>query len=355
MGAQVAAFCVSAVGGGTMFVRWWGMEEEDRRQVWELYGWFSGLMWLGSVFGAVAWGAWMLFLVADFTPGLTPAQNQSLLAKTQYWIATFLVTYAIEFLCLSVVKLLVLDCMADFELAKGGGMRRLLGVGGRVVMAVVVVGNAAGLCGNVAAAVYFKEAGDLYMAASSAYAANNTDAGVKFANLALQKESVANEVASVQSFCEVVVLLIIILAFAAVGVACARRISSALRILSNEHEAVTAVGRQLRRQIVGTTAFVFVTFLLRAVFSTMNALANALQNDGASCTSNCDPSCFNVWTLIQFWLQFTPEFQLSVVLISSPLALLVALRGMTDKRALQHMRSGRGMTVSMVSQPLVAA
>ena len=55
MRAQIAAFCVSAVGGGTMFWRWWRMKEEDRRRVWVLYGWFSGLMCVGSVFGAVTW------------------------------------------------------------------------------------------------------------------------------------------------------------------------------------------------------------------------------------------------------------------------------------------------------------
>ena len=62
-----------------------------------------------------------------------------------------------------------------------------------------------------------------------------------------------------------------------------------------------------------------------------------------------------MWTLIQVWLQSTPEFQLTVVLISCPLALLFALWGLTDKRTLQHMRAGRGQTVRMVSQPLVAA
>ena len=98
---------------------------------------------------------------------------------------------------------------------------------------------------------------------------------------------------------------------------------------------------------MGTVAFVFVTFLLRAVFSTMNALANALQTNVATCNNNCDPACFNVWEVIQFWLEFTPEFQLIVVLISSPLALLVALWGMTDKGTLQHMRSGRGQMVTM--------
>ena len=331
------------------------MEEEDRPRVWVLYGWFSGLMCVGSVFGAVTWAFWMQFLVAIFTgssPGLSPVQTWSLIAQSQYWVAAFYVTYAIEFLCLSVAKLLVLHRMADFAVAKGDGMSRRLAVGGRVVMAVVVVGNVAGLCGNVAAAVYSKEAGDFYMAASAAYAANNTNAGVMFNNLAVQKNSVANEVASVQSFCEVVVLLIIILAFAVVGIACARRVSSALRDMNDAHGAA---GRQLRRQIVGTAAFVFVTFLLRAVFSTMNALSNALQNYGADCPTACGIPCNNVWLLIGNWLGFTPEFQVTVVLISSPLALLVALRGMTDKRALQHMRSGRGQTVRMVNQPLVAA
>ena len=62
---------------------------------------------------------------------------------------------------------------------------------------------------------------------------------------------------------------------AVVGAACARRVSSALL---NMNDAAAAAGRQLRLQIVGTAAFVFVTFLLRAVYSTINALAFELQN-----------------------------------------------------------------------------
>ena len=98
-------------------------------------------------------------------------------------------------------------------------------------------------------------------------------------------------------------------------------------------------------RIVGTAAFVFVTFLLRAVYSTMFALANELQNSGnfVYCPSDnpCDASCSNVYRLMQLWLFYTPEFQLMVVLISSPLALLVALWGMTSDRMLQRMRSNR--------------
>ena len=105
---------------------------------------------------------------------------------------------------------------------------------------------------------------------------------------------------------------------------------------------------------MGTAAFVFVTFLLRAVFSTMNALANALQTQVSTCSNAFDPACTNVWEVILIWLQFTPEFQLIVVPISSPLALLVALWGMTDKRELQHMRSSRGQTVRLLSSKVDA-
>jgi hypothetical protein len=329
------------------------MEEEHRQRVWVLYGWFSGLMCVGSVFGAVTWAFKMQGLVAEFTgdtPGLSPAQAFSLAAQGRYWVAAFYVPYAIEFLCLSVAKLLVLHRMADFAVPKSDGLSRRLAVGGRVVIAAVVVGDLAGLCGMVAAAVLTKQAGDLNNAAATAFAANSTEAANAIVVQAAQMNTVAYDAGSVQQFCEVAVLLLIILAFAVVGITCARRVSSALRLRDLNDEHVEAVGRQLRRKIVGTTAFVFVTFLLRAVFSTMNAFANALQTHVFTCNNSCDPACTNVWEVIQFWMTLTPEFQLIVVLISSPLALLVALWGMTDKRTLQLMRAGHGQTVRLVSR-----
>jgi len=143
----------------------------------------------------------MQTLVATFfviNPGLTPAQIQSLYAQGEYWVAAFLLPYAIEFLCLSVAKLLVLHRMAHFALAKVDGMSRRLAVGGRVVMAAVVVGNVAGLCANVVAAVYIKKAGDFNSASSAAFTANNTDAGNNFNYDAFQKLSVTFDTQSVQ-------------------------------------------------------------------------------------------------------------------------------------------------------------
>ena len=157
-------------------------------------------------------------------------------------------------------------------------------------------------------------------------------------------------------------LLLIIVAFAVVGAACARRVGSLLRLIPNRlgnnsslmemTNAAAASGMHLRRQIVGTVAFVFVTFLLRAVFSTMFALANELQNEGAECHTNACSSCYNVYRLMQLWLIYTPEFQQMVELISSPLALLVALWGMTSDRTLQQMQLNQQQMGKMRKGPI---
>jgi len=133
LSVQVAAYCLSTLGSGTMFVRWWRLQEDDRRRVWLLYGWFCGLMCVGSVFGAVAWAVWMQFLLAFFsvtTPGFTQAQMQLLLVQQYSWQAAFFIPSAIEFVCLSVAKLMVLERMADFAVAKSDGMSRRVAVGG---------------------------------------------------------------------------------------------------------------------------------------------------------------------------------------------------------------------------------
>jgi len=339
---QVAAFCLSALGSGTMFVRWRRLEEDDRRRVWLLYGWFSGLMCVGSVFGVFAWAGWMQVLLSFFSvsvPGLTHAQTQSWLVQQNNWEAAFCIPSAIDFVCLSVAKLMVLERMADFAVAKGDGVRRHMAVGGRVVMAAVLVGNVGIVCSSVAVAVLMRASSSLYSASGAAFAGNNMDAAANLEQQALQKFAAGLIAKSVQQFSEAIVLMIIILAFAVVGIAGARRVNSALRNMNDEHGAA---GRQLRRQIVGTTAFVFVTFLLRAVFTVMYALARALQNADAACAATagfCDSTCFNQWRIMNSWIAYTPEYQAMVVLISSPVAVIVALWGMTSKRALELMKS----------------
>jgi hypothetical protein len=280
------------------------------------------------------------------SPPAVISQVYSFLALSNSWSAARQVTYATEFLFLSAAQLMVLDRMSDFVTSQGDGARKWWVAGGRAVMAAVVLCNAVGLAACIAAAVFFQKSADACSAASMLYASNNTKDAKYYVQLAFS-------ISSARSVCEVTVLLLIVLVFAVVGVACIRRLSSALALLdtagtdtaaqhrSTFNEAM-ALGRRLRQEVVVTTSFVFVAFLLRSVVSTLIAVANQSQDSAKLCPvarNYCDASCYNVYTHIAGWMFYTPEFQTMFVLVSSPFALLVALWGMTPKSTLQLMKS----------------
>jgi hypothetical protein len=322
------------------------MEEEGRRRVWPLYGWFCGLMLCGSCFGVFTWSARMIHLVNQFN-GVDAelrgdlVQHWSLFALHYSWVSVFYATYAIEFLCLSAARLMVLDRMSLFAAGQDEGRRKRWAAGGRIVMAVVVLGNAVGLAANVAAAVHGQRAAEAASTASVLYAANNTQVAFESASLSQTEIQLAVSIAAVQSICQVAVLLLVVAAFILVGVVCTRLVSSRLLAVDVESAFASEV-RELRRQIVVTTVVVFVTLVLRSVQSTMFAVARQLQDQARRCpgvTGFCDPSCHNQFTHMLVWMLRTPEFQVTIVLVSSPLTLLVALWGMTSRQTLQAMKS----------------
>ncbi len=324
--------------------------------MWQLYGWFSGLMTCGSFFGAVAWAARMMNLVNAFKgddDSATYAETASLMALAYSWNSAFLVTYSVEFLCMCAAKLMVLDRMMVFAAQPGAGMPKLWAAAGRVVMAAVVLGNAVGLAVNAAAAVHNQNAAQAQSTASAYYAANNTKDGDKFVLLSVHEAQRSGSIASVQRFAEVAVLLLIVVAFAVVGALCARILYTRVKPIGVDagYDAfIATVGRTLQRQMLGTTGFIFVTFLLRSVFSTMLAVALQLRDADKECPGErtlCD-SCFNEYTHISVWMGHTPELQQVVILISSPVAQLVALWGMTTKSTLHlMMRSKREKTLAV--------
>jgi hypothetical protein len=61
--AQVSAYCVSALVGGAVFLRWWSMSVANKSRIWSLYGWFCGLTTFGSFVGIFTWIARMQQLV----------------------------------------------------------------------------------------------------------------------------------------------------------------------------------------------------------------------------------------------------------------------------------------------------
>jgi hypothetical protein len=328
-----------------MFYKWHRVREQGGH-AWALYGWFSGLMMCGSIFGAVAYGAWMMYLVNDFYGHRNPNQalEASFTASSYGWLPLHSVMYSIEFLCLSAAKLMVLDRMSVFAAPQGTRMLKLWAAAGRVVMAAVVLGNAVGLAANAAAAVHYQKAAQAMSAASVYYAANNTEDGQRFRILSQEELQRGGSILSVQSFCEVAVLLLIVVAFAVVGALCGRLLSSRFRRLGVDagYDAFMATaGSRLRLRMLGTTGFVFVTFVARAAFSTIFAVAFQLRDRiTESCPGACD-ECHNAYWLITQWMFYTPEFQTLIVLISSPVALLVALWSMTPNHLLQPMKSSK--------------
>ncbi len=343
---------MSAVAGGVMAHLWRHMGEEGRQRVWRLYGWFCGLLVCGSCFGAVTWGARMMNLVNffksndAFSKGDFVQQN-SFTALANSWLSVFSLTYPIEFLCLSAAKLMVLDRMSDFAAGQDEVTRKRWAAGGRVVMAVVVLGNAMGLAANFAAAVHSDNAAVAAFKASSYFAANSTDVAQEYVISSRTEIQLALSISSVQSLSEAAMLLLIVIAFLVTGFLCVRRIRAYLLLLSDHTSSGRAVsadacGRSLRRHIVGTIVVVFVSFVVRAVFSVVFAIARLLQDGSRRCpgvTSPCDASCFNVYTHMSQWAVYTPEFQVTVVLVASPLTLLVALWGMTSRQTLHAMKS----------------
>jgi hypothetical protein len=231
----------------------------------------------------------------------------------------------------------------DFAALRKHGALSRWGGGWHVLMAAVVVGNSAGLAANIAAAVWYQYSAKFYSTASVYYAANNNSIADMYRSSAREHLDVAVSIASVQMAFEVSVLLLIDIAFATAGVMCARRIASGLLALPAASAAAQEV-RTLRLQIVATTGFVFVAFLLRSIQSAMIAVAFGRANyssdvcPDAVAQNFCNASCFSVSTILAQWSVYTPEFQTVVVLISSPLALLLALWGMTSKLTLQFMR-----------------
>jgi hypothetical protein len=229
-----------------------------------------------------------------------------------------------------------------------------------VLFGVVVVGNVVGLIGNIVCSVF------LYRAAQSyelSVAANST----ALAKELYSKQEVQNGAKAMSIYLgfETTLLIFIVISFFVTGIASVRRIRASLRAVDENQKngpapalaprerhardgqrslmlvALEHKSQKLTRQIVGTCGVVFVSFFVRAVYTCVFALASALQNNNVLCVPyvNRCGDCYNVFAHVQVWLLHTPELFFAVALISQPVALLVALWGMTSGQTLQIMRA----------------
>lgn len=231
--------------------------------------------------------------------------------------------------------------MSGFALPTGGVKWKRCA---HIIIAAVVAGNLVGLAGNVATSIYFAKFSQLLKLSMTVVSSNNTDDATFFR--ASDAFDTASQVSAIQAKSEVAVLLLIILAFVVVGLTSLRRVASALHQI-DESSVTAEQGRKLRLQIIGVTSSVFLAFLLRAVLSLLKAIGKQHQQTSLpicptadktfSDRQFCDAQCYDDSTHIFFWLIYETSFEPIVQLIASPLALLVALWGMTSPLTLQLM------------------
>ena len=168
---------------------------------------------------------------------------------------------------------------------------------------------------------------------------------------------------SVGNFSDMIVLVLLVACFLIACILCLHRLRSVL--LSTP---ASASAKRLHRQIVITAAVVFFTFLPRAAFSSLKAVAGAYQDigKGNNCQVICSdvainptlleklqgalscPTPLNQYSHMRLYLFYTQEFQLLTVLISS-LAQPVTLWAMTSERMLEAFRNKGQTQVSLKS------
>jgi hypothetical protein len=168
--------------------------------------------------------------------------------------------------------------------------------------------------------------------------------------------------------CQVVLLFLIVVSFAITGFLCNRRILNMLspfqesssvasqRRGSSEHVSHQRMSEEqrlhildkaahLRIRVLGTATVVFFAFILRAILSALFAAGYA-QN-AASPNQECGEcqKCQTLNFLISRWIYNTYEFS-NIVSCVSPLAITVALWGMSNQRMRRKM-FGSSVAVSL--------
>ena len=344
-------WCVWAKGGGL-------------QGAWRQLGLLSGIMCVGSVAGAVAWGAntqnLFLYYPAMSLQHVSPQHSYTLFASSDRWFASYLIIYGFEFMCLIMCKLMLLSRLAanaaqssQADVTEMSGVRRrwlngrALPIVYRVMAASVVVGSVVGMVAlAVSGANWVQQAGLYDQAAAACDAAgNDTNSSLAFYNAAIAITTKSRFYGSVQAGSEAITLLFVTLAYVvtvswSVAIFRIAELVAARSLLyvdledprnmrpdeANASRIVAATKQaaaENRRRLTAACVIVLVTYPARAAFDLLQAYALSNGPFNPACRL-CDP-CQSTPYLINNWLIFTPEFQPIVVAVSSPLPLTLSL------------------------------
>ncbi len=364
-----------------------------RKHFWRRYGWFTLLIFLGSVGGAINAAAGIEYRsffqrinrsVDKNCEGDSPIDERiacyidkvSWMSQGAYWFSVSYVPYGIEFLCLCCATLLVtksllqhthlqllthralvqvIERMVDFVTMAETKTGRLLKIAARVAMVCATLSNlvnisllAVAVNHQVRASVFFSKTGaalkdPLFMQEQlfpcfflqKCDAVDNFVLGTDQVNHALRVQGYA-------SICEGFSLVVILVSFVFAGAYCLRRFRATNLTV---RETVQRQNNSVRFRIVVTVFTVFVSFLMRSLYACILAISRndtsiqlpVFTDASEQCDNTCEP-CQHIGVIVQSWFFYTPEFSEVIILVASPLTMLIAQWGMTSPHFVQKLR-----------------
>jgi uncharacterized protein YoxC len=277
------------------------------------------------------------------------------------------VMFCFAFDCFTVAKLLVLNRLVEFcRPSLSEALQKKVAVLDRVFRAVVAIGLLLITCCGAAMAYYATRIAAQDFLFAAAFESGDFDAFKDISATRLRAMTLLQVSESVMFSCQVVLLILIVFSFVVVGVMCNRRIREVLSSLGSfpsgnrlgaNNLAGVAENRQqildkaadLQKRVFGTVIVIFVSFILRSIFAALFAVGfaenAALANPACGDCGECQITNY----LISRWIINTYEFHNTVSCVS-PLALSVALWGMTNQR-MRKLISERTSSVNEITVP----
>ncbi len=361
-----------------LFFFWSRLNDVEKKRVWRLYGWFVGLIFVGSIFGIVAECAgikYALSLVEVVSSRTSAEEYLYWQAQLSKWASVTLVPEALQVLFISVPLLMVLDRLMYVAFSTSGVLSARFLLAERVAAVIVVGLNALSISFGAVSSFYSSQEVPIWENILEAMVSNDTASSAalddKFYDVTLN----TNHFYSISLLCQAISLLFVVLIFAVVFVVCFRRmrqirqriidrsvsrqqmpgsdVESDSAAVENIPPQVSSQTAQLisnmngvQLQIVITVVIVFIMLLwmsfclvIDGISVTSLKICNAANEDFPT-GAFCNP-CENLYSLMQDWLMLSPEFTVLSTYIPGQLAMLVALWGMTSKRMLQTMKTQR--------------
>lgn len=291
----IVFFGVTAAVSGTISLWYRKLDYLQKSYIWAFYGNLATLACIGSLFGCVAWVARMQDTVYGIKAlAMGPNDSQSLkyrlYSQSRYWGAAFYFLYPVEFVCTCFAKLLVLERMVEFvSKMQSERQKRLVAIGRRLLVGIVIIGNVV-LWGSLAAAsVYYMRIAASYSDASDSFDANDTDTAMSSLNQTFLSYDMGDRALSVQNACESITLVAIVVVFAIFGLFVLRQLRELIGVIDSvhgSHDALANFGRSLHKKIIVTVVIVFLTFFVRASFALMLSVGDSAPLDSGC--GRCD-------------------------------------------------------------------